>query len=65
MEDAHLSISPLSDKRSSIFAVFDGHGGIFYFNNERRGSGNLCRTTFRRIIINKFQLQKRALRAGP
>ncbi len=27
MEDAHISISPLSDKKSSLFAVFDGHGG--------------------------------------
>ncbi len=30
MEDAHLAISPLSDKTSSLFAVFDGHGGIFH-----------------------------------
>jgi serine/threonine protein phosphatase PrpC len=28
MEDAHISVSPLSDQRSSLFAVFDGHGGI-------------------------------------
>ena len=27
MEDAHLSVSPLSDKKNSLFAVFDGHGG--------------------------------------
>lgn len=27
MEDAHISVSPLSDKKSSLFAVFDGHGG--------------------------------------
>jgi len=27
MEDAHISMSPLSDKKSSLFAVFDGHGG--------------------------------------
>lgn len=27
MEDAHISLSPLSDKKSSLFAVFDGHGG--------------------------------------
>ncbi len=30
MEDAHLAISPLSDETSSLFAVFDGHGGILY-----------------------------------
>lgn len=28
MEDAHIAVSPLSDKKSSLFAVFDGHGGI-------------------------------------
>jgi len=27
MEDAHIAVSPLSDKKSSLFAVFDGHGG--------------------------------------
>jgi serine/threonine protein phosphatase PrpC len=27
MEDAHISMSPLSDNKSSLFAVFDGHGG--------------------------------------
>lgn len=29
MEDAHLTVSPLSDKKNSLFAVFDGHGGIY------------------------------------
>lgn len=28
MEDAHLAVSPLSDGKSSLFAIFDGHGGI-------------------------------------
>jgi len=28
MEDAHLTVSPLSDKKNSLFAIFDGHGGI-------------------------------------
>lgn len=27
MEDAHISTSPLSDKKNSLFGVFDGHGG--------------------------------------
>jgi serine/threonine protein phosphatase PrpC len=36
MEDAHISVSPLSDKRSSLFAVFDGHGGNIFTNNYRR-----------------------------
>lgn len=27
MEDAHISVSPLTDKKNSIFGVFDGHGG--------------------------------------
>jgi len=27
MEDAHITTSPLSDKKNSLFAVFDGHGG--------------------------------------
>jgi serine/threonine protein phosphatase PrpC len=32
MEDAHISMSPLSDKKSSLFAVFDGHGGNEFKN---------------------------------
>lgn len=32
MEDAHISVSPLSDQKSSLFAVFDGHGGKFNIN---------------------------------
>jgi serine/threonine protein phosphatase PrpC len=28
MEDAHLTVSPLADKKNSLFAIFDGHGGI-------------------------------------
>ena len=41
MEDAHLSVSPLTDKKNSLFAVFDGHGGKqkFYF---RRLSECVC-----------------------
>jgi serine/threonine protein phosphatase PrpC len=31
MEDAHIAISPLTDKKNSLFAVFDGHGGILVF----------------------------------
>lgn len=27
MEDAHIALSPLTDKKNSLFAVFDGHGG--------------------------------------
>ena len=27
MEDAHIASSPLSDKKNSLYAVFDGHGG--------------------------------------
>ena len=30
MEDAHISVSPLSDKKSSLFAIFDGHGGNLF-----------------------------------
>ena len=32
MEDAHISVSPLSDKKNSIFGVFDGHGGNIFYN---------------------------------
>lgn len=31
MEDAHISVAPLSDKKNSIFGVFDGHGGNYIF----------------------------------
>lgn len=27
MEDAHIALSPMTDKKNSLFAVFDGHGG--------------------------------------
>jgi serine/threonine protein phosphatase PrpC len=27
MEDGHIDQSPLSDKKNSLFGVFDGHGG--------------------------------------
>lgn len=30
MEDAHIALSPLTDKKNSLFAVFDGHGGILF-----------------------------------
>lgn len=33
MEDAHLCISPLTEKKNSLFAVFDGHGGKYEFNS--------------------------------
>jgi len=29
MEDAHITTSPLTDKKNSLFAVFDGHGGNY------------------------------------
>jgi serine/threonine protein phosphatase PrpC len=31
MEDAHLALSPLNGGKNSLFAVFDGHGGISFF----------------------------------
>lgn len=30
MEDAHIAVSPLTNPKHSLFAVFDGHGGIIY-----------------------------------
>jgi serine/threonine protein phosphatase PrpC len=33
MEDAHISQAELSDKKNSLFGVFDGHGGIFITKN--------------------------------
>jgi hypothetical protein len=36
MEDAHISQSPLTDKKNSLFAVFDGHGGTPSFTQEPR-----------------------------
>ena len=60
MEDAHISVSPLSDKKSSLFAVFDGHGG----NNQyqlRRWSCHFCWETFCSITWSKFSFQKRSL----
>jgi len=31
MEDAHISKS-MNDKKNFLFAVFDGHGGIYKLN---------------------------------
>ena len=31
MEDAHISQSPLKDKKNSLFSVFDGHGGKYIY----------------------------------
>ncbi len=31
MEDAHITQSPITEKKNSLFAVFDGHGGNFIF----------------------------------
>lgn len=36
MEDAHLSVSPMSNPKNSLFGVFDGHGGSFDFSQELR-----------------------------
>lgn len=36
MEDAHISVSPLSDKKNSIFGVFDGHGGTSFYTQDLR-----------------------------
>ena len=33
MEDAHIALSPMTEKKNSLFAVFDGHGGNFVFLN--------------------------------
>lgn len=30
MEDASVTISPFTYKNYSLFAVFDGHGGMLY-----------------------------------
>jgi len=45
MEDAHLSVSPLSDKKSSLFAVFDGHGGTNLSNYKGPKSPYLFKET--------------------
>ena len=31
MEDAHISNSPISNSKNSLFGVFDGHGGTLLF----------------------------------
>lgn len=36
MEDAHITASPLADKKNSLFAVFDGHGGIQHIRQAPR-----------------------------
>lgn len=41
MEDAHISQAELTDKKNSLFAVFDGHGGIFV-TKARSISFNFC-----------------------
>jgi serine/threonine protein phosphatase PrpC len=31
MEDAHIAVAPVGDKKIGLFGVFDGHGGIEYY----------------------------------
>lgn len=33
MEDADIAETPLGKTNMSLFAVFDGHGGIYILNN--------------------------------
>ncbi len=57
MEDAHITISPLSDKKNSVFGIFDGHGGKYLLIQERRfqhlSSGILLRSSKRMRIIRR------------
>jgi hypothetical protein len=55
MEDASLSVSPLTDKKNSLFAVFDGHGGIL-ISYTRTLSCRFCVKTFYKIILIKSKL---------
>jgi serine/threonine protein phosphatase PrpC len=52
MEDAHLALSPLSDKKNSLFAVFDGHGGNITFRF-RSLSFKVCGEALPDIAIGK------------
>ena len=55
MEDAHITKSPLTDKKNSLFAVFDGHGGKFDLIF-RSWSIKICWETFRTIVIGQSKL---------
>ena len=55
MEDSHLSVSPLSDNKNSLFAVFDGHGGKNY-NNWRGLSCYICLKTLYQRVRRKHKL---------
>ena len=58
MEDAHIALAPISKgSNNSLFAVFDGHGGKFFYYS-RRLSLQVRRKTLRKIVIVQPQLQK-------
>lgn len=52
MEDAHISQSPITDKKNSLFAVFDGHGGIILIYLIRPRSIDFCRKTLYRLTLS-------------
>ena len=60
MEDAHLSIpSYAGDPNSGLFAVFDGHGGKLYVNNDdRQRSCRVCEKTLRKRIAEQSKLRQ-------
>ena len=66
MEDAHINTSPLSDKKNSIFGVFDGHGGCDFLMQVQKcrhlwnviSSKNLKETPITKRKITKKHLKK-------
>lgn len=63
MEDACLTISPFTFRNYSLFAVFDGHGGIRIFY-ERSLSSSFCSKTISIITIKKRKPQERKVWRG-
>lgn len=61
MEDAHISQSPLKDKKNSLFAVFDGHGGAEvstfverHFITELQNNPNYAKQNYEQALKQTF-----------
>ena len=65
MEDAHINNSPLSDKKNSIFGVFDGHGGFDFsmqVHKFRHLWNAILSNNLKEIRITKRKITKKHLK---
>lgn len=52
MEDAHTTLLKLGDTNASFFGVFDGHGGLWFYEEKKRDIKLLIVKGFIQIRFN-------------